>query len=330
MTTFPSAIRRLRAILETLDIDLLHALRIPYEGMLAAEAKPNVPLILSVWGNDFTLHARSTPWMRWFTRRAVARANGLHADCHRDIGLAREWGLHSDRPTLVVPGSGGLDRDIFQAGTADLDRLRPELKTQMNALSPDTPVVMNPRGFRAYVRNDTFFQSIPYILNEIPETKFLAPTMLTEKPAQQWRTRLGIEDSMILLPKLTPEEMAVMYQRSQVVVSPSEHDGTPNTFLEAIACGCFPVVGDLESLREWIQDGTNGFLIDPGSPQALADAVIKSLRDHDLRSQAFQHNQTLIDDRAERSRVGQDLNQFYRDVSAHGLSEKDSLKGNLS
>jgi glycosyltransferase involved in cell wall biosynthesis len=189
---------------------------------------------------------------------------------------------------------------------------------------------MNPRGFRAYVRNDTFFQSIPYILSEIPETKFLAPTMLAEKPAQQWRTRLGIEDSMILLPKLTPEEMAVMYQRSQVVVSPSEHDGTPNTFLEAIACGCFPVVGDLESLREWIRDGTNGFLIDPGSPQALADAVIKSLRDHDLRSQAFQHNQTLIDDRAERSRVGQDLNQFYRDVSDHGLSEKDSLKGNLS
>ena len=316
MATFPTAIRRLRAILDTLDVDLLHALRIPYEGMLAAEARSAIPLVLSVWGNDFTLHARSTPWMGWLTRRAVSRANGLHADCHRDVTLSRDWGLKANRPTAVLPGGGGIDRSIFHTGRTDPDLLGPELRGRMDALPSDAPMVINPRGFRAYVRNDTFFQSIPAILDAFSDATFFAPAMQDEVQANRWLTRLGVGDSVTLLPKLEPIEMAALYQRSQVAVSPSEHDGTPNTFLEAIACGCFPVVGDIESLREWVQDGSNGKLIDPGNPEALANAVITALRDPRLRERASKHNQALIDERAERSRVGLALDRFYREVIA--------------
>jgi glycosyltransferase involved in cell wall biosynthesis len=110
--------------------------------------------------------------------------------------------------------------------------------------------------------------------------------------------------------------MAALYQRSQVAVSPSEHDGTPNTFLEAIACGCFPVVGNLESLREWVQPNSNGFLIDPANPEALAQAVIGALGDPGLRKQASELNQALIGERADRSQVGTRLDRFYREILA--------------
>jgi glycosyltransferase involved in cell wall biosynthesis len=40
-----------------------------------------------------------------------------------------------------------------------------------------------------------------------------------------------------------------------------------------MACGCYPVVGDIESLREWITPGVNGSLIDPGDVKALRMAV---------------------------------------------------------
>ena len=314
MATFPKAIRRLRNILDTLDVDLLHALRIPYEGMLAAEARSSVPLVLSVWGNDFTLHARSTPWMSWLTRRAVSRAHGLHADCNRDINLARDWGLKAIRPTAVLPGGGGIDRSVFHTGLTNPNLLGPELRKRLDTLPFDAPLVINPRGFRAYVRNDTFFQSIPPILEAFPDTVFMAPTMQGEVQAKKWRTRLGVGDSVVLLPTLTPIEMAALYQRSQVAVSPSEHDGTPNTFLEAIACGAFPVVGDIESLREWVKNDLNGKLTDPGNPEALANAVIAVLRDPGLQERASIHNQALIDERAERSCVGRELDHFYRDV----------------
>ncbi len=88
-------------------------MRIPYEGMLAANADLRVPLVVSVWGNDFTLHAPSTPLMRLHTRRTMRAADALHADCDRDIRLARQWGLDPSKPTLVSPGNGGVHAGYF-------------------------------------------------------------------------------------------------------------------------------------------------------------------------------------------------------------------------
>jgi glycosyltransferase involved in cell wall biosynthesis len=98
------------------------------------------------------------------------------------------------------------------------------------------------------------------------------------------------------------------------MVSPSEHDGTPNTFLEAIACGCFPVVGDLESLREWVADGENGLLVNPDDAEALAQATSCALMDDGLREQASKINQDLIDERADRDQVAISAERFYKDV----------------
>ena len=81
----------------------MHALRIPYEGMLAAVTPVHIPFLVSIWGNDLTLHARTAPLMASRTRQALERADGLLADARRDLRLAREWGLREGAPTLAVP-----------------------------------------------------------------------------------------------------------------------------------------------------------------------------------------------------------------------------------
>ncbi len=102
--TLPKAAEELQVIIDQVKPDLVHALRIPYEGMLAAAARPEAPLLVSVWGNDFTLHARTTPLMGAYTRRTLRRADALLADCRRDIRLAHEWGFPQGRPEAVLPG----------------------------------------------------------------------------------------------------------------------------------------------------------------------------------------------------------------------------------
>ena len=60
--------RHLRRIIRDLDPDLVHAMRIPFEGMMAASALPfRPPLMLSIWGNDLTLHAESSRTVSAFT-----------------------------------------------------------------------------------------------------------------------------------------------------------------------------------------------------------------------------------------------------------------------
>ncbi len=328
--TLPRAAGQVRKILETLAVDLIHALRIPFEGMLGASAQLQIPLVVSIWGNDFTLHARSSPGMKYHTRQAMSRADALHADCKRDIRLAADWGFQPHRPTVILPGGGGVERDLFKPALPEMEILRSEVRKQLKDLPGDSPIVVNPRGFRAYVRNDTFFRSIPGVLERVPGAIFLCPAMAGNHEASRWTAQLKIGQSVRLLPKLSQGEMAMIYRMSKVMVSPSEHDGTPNTFLEAIACGCFPVVGDLESLREWVVDGENGFLVNPDDPEALAQATSRALMSAELREQAGKVNQGLIDERADRDQVAISAERLYEQVvermKTHGREAEGEFK----
>ena len=313
--TLPWATEQARRVIEEVQPNLVHAMRIPFEGILAAAAHPFAPLLLSVWGNDFTLQATSTPVMSLLTRRALTRADALHTDCHRDLNLAHSWGFPGCRPGLVLPGGGGVCPEVFHPGEPDMTALEGSLAAVLRDISPGTPVVVNPRGFRAYVRNDTFFKAIPRILQEHPGAVFLCPAMAGEAQAEGWIERLDLGAAVRLLPMLSQVEMAAVFRRAQVTVSPTEHDGTPNTLLEAMACGCFPVVGDLESIREWIEDGINGLLVDAGDPEALAQSVVRALSGDKLRAQATKRNLRLIAERATYLEVMAEAEAFYRKIA---------------
>jgi glycosyltransferase involved in cell wall biosynthesis len=312
--TIPIAARSAQCVIEAIEPDLVHAMRIPYEGMLASAVVTPIPLALSIWGNDFTLHASSTPAMARSTRHTLARADALHTDCHRDLQLAYRWGFSEDRPTIVLPGGGGVRTEVFRWGDPDLSKLNPSLTSIFDDIPSGAQVVVNPRGFRAYVRNDTFFQAIPEVLRTYPTAVFLCPAMVGETQAIRWIEQLGIAKAVRLLPTVTSEEMATIFQRASISVSVTEHDGTPNTLLEAMACGCFPIAGDLASIREWIEVGVNGLLVDPNDPIALANAVSNALGDTDLRDRAASHNLKLIDERATHEGVMMAAEELYRTI----------------
>jgi glycosyltransferase involved in cell wall biosynthesis len=297
-----------RARLDTIRPDIVHALRIPCEGILAARADAAFPLIVSTWGNDLTLFARYHPWLGRLTRQTLRRADALLSDCYRDAHLAVRWGFAPTKPSAVLPGAGGIQADIFYPA-APAQELRSSL-----GIADGVPVVINPRGFRGYVRNDTFFRAIPLVLEKYPETVFLCTAMQGNATAERWMSDLGIDKSVRLLPRVPREHMADSFRLAQVTVSPSTHDGTPNTLLEAMACGCFPVAGDIESVREWITDGANGLLFDPTDPEALASAVLRGLDDAPLRRGAQANNLRLIAERAEYNRVMAQAEAFYEGV----------------
>lgn len=296
--TIPRAARQLRTVIERVKPELIHAMRIPYEGMLAADAYSSIPLVVSVWGNDFTLHGPSTPFMRHYTHWTLNVANGLHADCQRDVRLAKRWGYSVNKPTLVVPGNGGIHTDIFHPPSKPVTE----------------PVVINPRGVRAYVRNDVFFKAIPLVLQRIPQARFICSSMAGEAQALKWTRELNIEHAVELKPPLPHTQMADEFRRAQVIVSPSVHDGTPNSLLEGMACGCFPVAGDLESIREWITPGQNGLLTDAADPRALADAILNALENKDLREKAAGLNARLIASRAEYQACMKQVESFYNKI----------------
>ena len=80
--------------------------------------------------------------------------------------------------------------------------------------------------------------------------------------------------------RLGQREMAQWYTRGTVLVCASESEGTPNTALEAAACGCTVVTTRVGNMPELIRDGVNGIFVDrdlnslhAGVRRALADNV---------------------------------------------------------
>ena len=297
----------LERIVRKINPDLVHALRIPFEGMLACELPGRYPLMVSIWGNDLTLHAEGSFLMRKLTRRTLQRANALAADAGRDLRLAKEWGYDPRKPVLEVPGNGGIP----------FTDIRLIAERPVYWLPADHHIVINPRGFRpGSVRNDTFFKSIPLILSRVPNTVFICPSMENQPEALEWIQKLQIPTrNIVLLPTLKQEDLWPLFNKAEVTCTVSQHDGTPNSLLEAMSIGCFPVAGDIESMREWITPGVNGMLVDPDNEKQMAEAVITALQNPDLRSQAAEINQSLILKRAERSAVSAAVGIFYQQTA---------------
>src|SRR6185436_3648147 len=132
--------------------------------------------------------------------------------------------------------------------------------------------------------------------------KFLFASMSSESQAAQWIRDLNISNAVELLPALPHANMAEIFRRAQIVASPSIHDGTPNTLLEGIACGCFPIAGDLESIREWITPNENGLLFESTDPRSIAEAIVVAIENKNLRKKAAELNQKIISTRAEYKR----------------------------
>lgn len=314
----PLEVRRHRTTVEesvrTFQPDVIHAMRIPYEAVLATSLRTAVPILVSTWGNDLTLWAHRRRRMAAATERVLRRADALHCDCHRDVRLAARHGFAAERPTVVLPGGGGVDRRLFRPGRAEptvLERL---------GIPTDRPLVVNPRGIREYVRNDTFLEAWRLVQRTRPDAFAVCVGMAGSAPLDQLRRTLGIEASLRLLPHLAAGDLAEVFRAAQLSVSPSVHDGTPNTLLEAMASACTPVAGDIESIREWITDGENGLLFDASDPASIAAAIDRGLSDDALRSRARHLNAAVIAERADRDQVMERAVEFYRELAFSGTT----------
>ena len=82
-----------------------------------------------------------------------------------------------------------------------------------------------------------------------------------------------------------------------------------------MACGAFPIVSNLESIREWITHKSNGLLFDPDNANELAGCLEHGLENIALRQQAQALNYTIIRERADYHRVMPEVRRFYQQFS---------------
>jgi glycosyltransferase involved in cell wall biosynthesis len=108
--------------------------------------------------------------------------------------------------------------------------------------------------------------------------------------------QLGLQSQVRLMGHCADVPAFLMRQR--VFVLSTHFEGMPLALIEAMAAGCACVGSDVIGVREVIEHERTGLLVPEGDPQALADALLRLLRDNRLaerlgqaaRQQAIEHH----------------------------------------
>ncbi|MBX2944881.1 MAG: glycosyltransferase family 4 protein [Cyclobacteriaceae bacterium] len=64
-----------------------------------------------------------------------------------------------------------------------------------------------------------------------------------------------------------------IYRQSHVLLLPSRTEGFPKVVAEAASFGCIPIVTDVSSIGQYVEDGVNGFLLKDGQPTTIAKVI---------------------------------------------------------
>ena len=88
---------------------------------------------------------------------------------------------------------------------------------------------------------------------------------------------LEVEKKIYYLGKLNNSNILDILPRYRLYISASSADGVSVSMLEAMASGTPVLVANIESNREWINHGENGFLFETFSPDDLATKISEIL-----------------------------------------------------
>lgn len=125
---------------------------------------------------------------------------------------------------------------------------------------------------------DILLHSWTQVISRFPDVQLWLAGDGPELQAFQDLTKnLGLLSSVRFIGRKRQEELPVFYRNAEAVILPSRREGLPFSLLEAGAAGGICIGTKIPGIPEIIRDGTTGLLVEPESPAALADAIIRVL-----------------------------------------------------
>jgi D-inositol-3-phosphate glycosyltransferase len=95
--------------------------------------------------------------------------------------------------------------------------------------------------------------------------------------------QLGLGASVRFLPPQRGDALADVYRAADIVAVPSYNESFGLVAVESMACGTPVVATRAGGIPEAISDGETGLLVPPHDEEALAQAIVRLLRDPELR-----------------------------------------------
>lgn len=132
-------------------------------------------------------------------------------------------------------------------------------------------------------------QAIPPVLNAHPDVEFLIAGPwwgeASRREAGDYVASFGITEKVCFIGPVTGRQKSEFLRSGDLFVFPGiQQEGQPMTVLEAMSEGLPVIATDRGCLKETVIDGITGFIVPPNSPGAIAEKIIRLIRDPALRT----------------------------------------------
>ncbi len=264
----------------------------------------NLKWIYSSWGSDL-YYFKEIEKYRQDIIRILPRIDYLFTDCKRDVSIAKRLGFEG---TVLgtFPGGGGYDY-------AQYDNY---VKTPLNKRNMILVKGYQGRSGRCIEVLKALLQLekelTPYQVFVFGADKEVEAFISNENMSQLINVKTyGIDDFLAHGSILRLMGEALLY------IGNSNSDGMPNTLLEAIAQGAFPIQSNPGGASsEVITHNENGLLIeDCNDVEHIKKLVCQALLNPELIDKAFKINQLEIKPRFEIANIRKQVLQAYNTIT---------------
>ncbi len=258
----------------------------------------------------------------------IAFAHGYTSENRRmalynrlDVWLLR----HADRVVVVSEATG---RTLVQAGVPEkiirvihnaIDPYNHEVSEDGSELrqvchaGPADLLIGVIGRMSAEKGQEVFLQAFTMVLKVLPRARAVLVGAGQDMAALEELVRTnGLEEQVTFTGY--QRNTAAVYAALDLVVIPSFSEGLPNVLLEAMVHRKPVVATNVGGIPEVMQDGLSKFLVPPGDPQAMADAILEVLRDSTLRKELGEAGERRAREAFSPSRRAAQVVELYKEV----------------
>lgn len=308
---------RLSRLVKQLRPEILHA-HDPHGVAMAAMALsmstlPAKPPLVASRRVDFRM--RGNTLSRWKYRQV---------DCFICASDAIRQMLLADgiEPSRAVTVHEGIDLDRVAAAPAV--NLHEELWLPHHA-----PIVGNVAALVPHKGHRHLIDAASLVLRQVPDTRFVIAGEGELRPNLERAIKDRRLEKHVLLAGFRPDVLS-LHKAFDIFAMSSVTEGLGTSLLDAMAAGKPVVATTAGGIPEVVVDGETGFLVPPRDPHAMAEALVKLLKDSALRQQMGQAGRLRARRRFSAERMVQDTVRVYTRVGRHPHQEEEYAESRSS
>lgn len=290
----------LEAKIKEIRPDVVHSFVIYLSGIpiLPVMGKfPELKWILSTWGSDLYYYRNQPKYLEGI-KKVLPKIDYLFTDCKRDQQIALENGFQG-KFMGVFPGGGGFELEkLAEYYQPHEERNIILIKGYQGKHGKCVEVLKAVSGLNSELKNHEIvvFGAAEEVFEYIDSSE------------------LKHRNNLKCLEKLAHQDVLKLMGRSLLYIGNSSSDGMPNTLLEAIVMGAFPIQSNPGgATAELIEDGKNGVLIeDPTDVQELKNILNRAINQSQNLKTGVAYNFENIRPMLDRNRVREQVLEKYK------------------